>query len=54
MMSMARNGKEADMSAKPIVGRHAAHHGPGAVIHAVLNHAHGPVVTVPSAPSASG
>jgi len=32
-----------------VVGRHAAHHGPGAVIHAVLSHAHGPVVTVPSA-----
>jgi len=37
-----------------VLGRHAAHHGPGAVIHAVLNHAHGPVVTVPSAPSAAG
>jgi hypothetical protein len=32
-----------------VLGRHAAHHGPGAVIHAVLSHAHGPVVTVPSA-----
>jgi nucleotide-binding universal stress UspA family protein len=32
-----------------VLGRHAARHGPGAVIHAVLSHAHGPVVTVPSA-----
>jgi len=31
-----------------VLGRRAAHHGPGAVIHAVLSHAHGPVVTVPS------
>jgi nucleotide-binding universal stress UspA family protein len=35
-----------------VIGRHAAHAGrpgPGAVRHAVLDHAHGPVVTVPSA-----
>ena len=35
-----------------VIGRHAAHAGrpgPGAVRHAVLNHAHGPVVMVPSA-----
>src|SRR5215469_905088 len=35
-----------------VIGRHARHAGlpgPGAVRHAVLNHAHGPVATVPSA-----
>jgi len=31
-----------------VLGRRAAHHGPASVIHAVLSHAHGPVVTVPS------
>ena len=34
-----------------VIGRHTAHAdrpGPGAVRHAVLNHAHGPVVVVPS------
>jgi nucleotide-binding universal stress UspA family protein len=32
-----------------VVGRQAAHHGPGSVINAVLSHAHGPVATVPTA-----
>jgi nucleotide-binding universal stress UspA family protein len=32
-----------------VIGRRAAHHGSGSVMHAVLSHAHGPVATVPSA-----
>ena len=31
-----------------VIGRQAAHHGPGSVINALLSHAHGPVVTVPT------
>lgn len=36
-----------------VLGRRAPHrpHGPASVIHAVLSHAHGPVITVPSAPA---
>jgi nucleotide-binding universal stress UspA family protein len=31
-----------------VLGRRSAHHGPASVMHAVLSHAHGPVVIVPS------
>ena len=31
-----------------VLGRHHPHHGPGRVVHAVLNHAHCPVATVPA------
>ena len=41
----------ADLSARAdlvVLGRRSAHHGPASVMHAVLSHAHGPVVAVPS------
>jgi nucleotide-binding universal stress UspA family protein len=31
-----------------VIGRHSGHQGPGSVRHAVLSHAHGPVVIIPS------
>ena len=50
MMSVAHNGKQTSMSAKPIVPLRTVRrgHGPASVMHAGLGHAHGPVVTVPS------
>lgn len=37
-----------------VIGRHAAHHGPASVLHAVLSHAHGPIATVPTGGTSEG